>query len=313
MILIYLIPKHSKWNRCAHVLHCSRTCGLSSSYSLLHSQQTHMSFSKFFSPLLVFLQFWITFYFSTFTGCWFSFFHMGNWKILLHFFVTIKNCCWIYSWWAWFFQWLMSFSGVIFLPWGVFFLWVCWDPMLKFSCKTLTILGPNKFSTLLFKLSLVADMIFFKTASRFCGWIPIALNPLTIFVSFVPSTNLLNSKGKCSFRRVPLLLDSLHHSSSTDLHTRFIGAKTATSNGWQRCVEFDGRVMNLMFFYLHVLMTVTLKWDPQLSAITANGPSPLSCGIKISKNHLEKVLASNHPLFVVSNLVPNGTPLIQAG
>ena len=134
-----------------------------------------------------------------------------------------------------------------------------------------------------------------------------------MFASFVPSSSLLNSKGKCSFGRVPLLLDSLHHSSSNGLHTRFIGAKTATSNGWQRCVEFGGRVMNLIFFSLHALMTVALKWDPKLSPITANGSSSLSCGTKISKNHLEKVLASNYPLFVTSNLVPNAAPLIHAG
>ena len=132
-----------------------------------------------------------------------------------------------------------------------------------------------------------------------------------MFASFVPSTNLLSSKRKCSFGRVPLLLDCLRHSSSNDLHTRFIVAKTVTSNGWQRCVEFGD--MNLMFFSLHASMTVTLKRDPKLSPITANGPSPLSCGSKISQNRLEKVLASNHPLFVASNMVPIGASLIHAG
>ena len=63
---------------------------------------------------------------------------------------------------------------------------------------------------------------------------------------------------------------SLHHFFRNILHTHFIGAKTATSNGWQKCVKFVGRVMNL-------------TWDPILSQITANEPSPLSCGSTILK------------------------------
>jgi hypothetical protein len=33
--------------------------------------------------------------------------------------------------------------------------------------------------------------------------------------------------------------------SRTSLHSLFIGAKTATSRGWVRCVEFGGRKMYL--------------------------------------------------------------------
>ena len=130
---------------------------------------------------------------------------------------------------------------------------------------------------------------------------------------FVASTRLFKSKGKCCFGRVPLLLDSLRHSSNKNLLTLFIGANTKTSNGWHICFEFGGKVKNLMFFSFHFWITLRLKCDPRLRAITANSPSSLSCGRRTSKNHLAKVCSSNQPLFVTSNVPGGGVPFILAG
>ena len=154
--------------------------------------------------------------------------------------------------------------------------------------------------------------ILLSTSSSFRGQIPLPLKPLTKFSSLISLNKRFKSRGKCCLGSVPFLRDSLRHSLSNALQHLFKGPNTAKSRGWHKCVEFGTNVMNRMFISTQTLITSSLKWDPRLSPIKANRPSPSKFLTKISKNHFLNVLPSNQPDFVESYTELTGPPFIHA-
>ena len=107
--------------------------------------------------------------------------------------------------------------------------------------------------------------------------------------------------GKTVFGRFALDFDSRRQVSRMSFHSTFNGLKTATSNGWHKCVELGGGQMNIISFVLHASITFAEKCDSKLSPIKTFFPGIREAtGKNCLKNHKSKVLISNHPLLVAS-------------
>ena len=94
------------------------------------------------------------------------------------------------------------------------------------------------------------------------GWVGERRVKLTVF------TNLKYMKpGKMVFGRFALDFDSRRQVSRMSFHSTFKALKTATSNGWHKCVELGSRQMNRTWFVLHASIAFAEKCDPKLSPI----------------------------------------------
>ena len=106
--------------------------------------------------------------------------------------------------------------------------------------------------------------------------------------------------GKTVFGRFALHFDLWRQISRMSFHSTFKALKTATSNGWHKCVELGGRQMNRIFV-LHASITFTEKCEPKLSPINTFHPGICEAtGKNCLEKHKSKVLMSNHPLLVAS-------------
>ena len=164
-------------------------------------------------------------------------------------------------------------------------------------------LPPKSCSTLSFNCSF-GLLIRFNTLSLLKGEIPLPRKPLTIFSAFVSFRRRFKSSGKCCFGSVPFERLSLRHSFKRHLQLLFIVPKTAKSNGWHRCVEFGTNVVKRIFLFKQMLITSSLKCDPRLSPIIANGPSPFKLGTKTLLNRFLNVRPSNQPESVQAKAEP---------
>ena len=134
---------------------------------------------------------------------------------------------------------------------------------------------------------------------------------------------LITNVGKTSLGIYPRLRDSTRHFRKTSNHTTFIGRKTATSNGWVRCVEFGTSGTNAILFwrqsnrtyrtisgmiYYEIVnfwnikdwakrsFTSSEKWHPKLSPIITFFPSKFCVYFKNTRvNHSRNVFDSNQP------------------
>ena len=106
--------------------------------------------------------------------------------------------------------------------------------------------------------------------------------------------------GKTVFGRFALHFDSRRQISRMSFHSTFRVLKTATSNGWHKCVELGGRQMNRISFALHASITFTEKCDPKLSPINTFRPGSCEAtGKNCLENHKSNVL---QPAFTCSKL-----------